>query len=201
MDLWQAFKDSPLWFQIIFVILQVAALHSAVTSLLPAIWKWCLMIIQKIARLIKRIQESCIWERNKPFLSLMVEPSEIEIFKSEYVDYWSSRFKISIQNKDSNVVQVNFRGVQLLLTQGKGQRQLKTTLTTEYESGQIELGPTGTLESSVEQILVVKGQINHPDRISNIKINKPYKWEIKNINGRVHPLLFRSLQTFKGYSK
>jgi hypothetical protein len=202
MDLWQVFKQSPLWFQVIFIVGEIASLYAAATLLLPAIIRWCRMIFQRIVNLINLIKENRIWKNHRPSLTLLEVPSKIEKNLGQSVDVWRSQFKIRLQTRDdSRVVQINLAEVTLLVLQGKGMRASKNELKTKYEdSNTFELSPSGS-GSVAEKTIIVEAGIYHSDLISSINTEKLFRWEIRNINARVHPLSFRSLEVIIGDSK
>jgi len=96
---------------------------------------------------------------------------------------------------------INFSGLKLVLTQGKGFRKLSIVLGTDYQGStytNVELKIKGMPESVVESQLIVRATVNHPDLISAIDLNKRHDWYITGIAARVHPLSFKVLGSFKG---
>jgi len=159
------------------------------------------MIKEKVAKMARIIKDYIVWKQYKPLIILLSPPSKIEKNLGQNTDTWSSQFIIQLQTRDNRVVQINLSEAKLLVLQGKGLRASKNELKIKTEgSYNFELSPSGQ-GAIAEKTIIVEAVILHSDLISSIITEKPFQWEIRNINARVHPLQFRNLKVIKGCSK
>lgn len=198
MDLWQAFKDSPIWVKVDLAVVHLAAVYTALTVFVPGI-RWCGMTL---ARWCRRLREHVIWVRQRPSIELVEGPSAIEVRRtSEESVVWCSRFKVRARSRDAAYpTHFSFRNAKLSLLQGRGARMKTTDLAVDYAKlpASVYLEPIGREGSVWEGIVNVQAILVNQEVPWAVNLKRPHRWRVYNISAQVHPLSLRYLKHFGG---
>jgi len=205
MGLYQAVKESPLWFQACVVIATLGAIFNTL-QLLYQISKRGIIMIRLIPLYVKRIfgwaYNQYIWIPRKPSLNLVEKPSLIVARRdadAHRITY-STSIKIRLKGRVKENVEIMYRHIYMDASQTWRGSSSKIHMKLDINNVERFNDHCFYLRQPESKEIMILLEFSCPidNSVTNFRVDKPYKWKISRITAKVEPLDFRNIKTFKG---
>lgn len=189
------FSKAPLWLKADVVIVQLAALFTAVKVLRPGV-EWLIRACRKLVEWAD-IEDRWNWVRHKPSVRLRAEPelcwqgtgggSRQRVIATVDLD---------LLGNDLSVTNVSLEDMQMWIWHGRGKRRARiklTNLAVNYGDKNVSM-----VKERLVRSVTLEGWYNKAIPESYVDLDRAFKWRIGGVRAQVFGAKSRALAGFGG---